>query len=95
MYKCTYIIDGDTIIVDPGNKKVRLLGIDTPEKGDKIVIVDDLLATGGTMKAVCSLTEKLGGEVIGISTVVDLEFLPWREKLTGYNVNYLISYDSE
>ena len=69
--------------------------IDAVEKGDRVVIVDDLLATGGTMKAVCSLTEKLGGEVVGISTVVDLEFLPWREKLSGYNVNYLISYDSE
>jgi adenine phosphoribosyltransferase len=77
-----------------GTDKVEI-HIDAIEQGEKVVIVDDLLATGGTMKAVCELVEKLGGEVVGISTVIDLEFLPWREKLQKYDVNYLISYDSE
>ena len=69
--------------------------IDAVKKNDMVVIVDDLLATGGTMRAACSLIEKLEGTVVGISTVIDLEFLPWREKLKKYNVHYLVSYDSE
>ena len=65
----------------------------TPE--ERVVIVDDLIATGGTLQAVCRLVERLGGKVAGISAVVDLSFLPWREKLTGYDVNCLVSYDSQ
>ena len=71
------------------------LHADAVSDGDRVVIVDDLLATGGTLRAVCALAEKLGGQVVGISAVIDLSFLPWREKLEGYDVNYLISYDSE
>ncbi len=63
--------------------------------GERTVVVDDLIATGGTLQAVCRLIERLGGEVVGISAVIDLSFLPWREKLAKYDVNYLISYDSE
>lgn len=69
--------------------------VDGVVEGDRIVIVDDLLATGGTMVAVCKLVERLGGEVVGISTVIGLNFLPYQEKLEGYDINYLISYDSE
>ncbi|MEA2031344.1 MAG: adenine phosphoribosyltransferase [candidate division Zixibacteria bacterium] len=71
------------------------LHADAIERGERVVVVDDLIATGGTLKAVCSLVEKLGGEVVGVSAVIDLCFLPWREKMTGYDVNCLISYDSE
>lgn len=69
--------------------------IDAVEKGDRVIIVDDLLATGGTMEATCKLVESLGGIVVGIAVIVDLSFLPWRKKLADYNVQYLISYDSE
>ncbi len=62
---------------------------------ERVVIVDDLIATGGTLKAVCNLVERLGGEVAGISAVIDLSFLPWREKLADYDVNCLVSFDSE
>jgi len=68
---------------------------DAVSPGERTVIVDDLIATGGTLWAVCRLVEKLGGNVAGISAVIDLAFLPWREKLAGYDVNCLISYDSE
>lgn len=68
---------------------------DAVTQGERVVIVDDLLATGGTMLATCKLVEKLGGVVAGISTVIDLKFLPWREKLRKYDTNYLISYESE
>jgi len=64
-------------------------------KGQKIVIVDDLIATGGTLAAACRLVEKLGGEVAGISAVVALTFLPYAEKLEAYDYSYLIAYDSE
>ena len=64
-------------------------------KGDRVVIIDDLIATGGSVRAVCNLVERLGGEVVGIGAIIDLSFLPWREKLAGYDVKCLISYDSE
>ncbi len=68
---------------------------DAINKGDRVVIVDDLIATGGTLAGACKVVEQLGGEVVGISAVIDLSFLPWRDKFTKYDVNYLISYDSE
>jgi len=64
-------------------------------KGDRVLIVDDLIATGGTLVAACKLVEKLGGQVVGISSVVGLDFLPYKERLQGYDINYLVSYDSE
>ena len=60
--------------------------------GDKVLIVDDLLATGGTALAAAKLAEKLGGEVVGIEFLIELGFLQGREKLAGYKVNSLISY---
>lgn len=71
------------------------LHADAVNQGERVVVVDDLIATGGTLLAACRLIEKLGGEVAGIAAVIDLRFLPWREKLAGYDVRCLISYDSE
>ena len=62
--------------------------------GHKVIIADDLLATGGTARAVVDLVESLGGEVVGLVFVVELEFLPGREKLAGYDVRSLIKYQS-
>jgi adenine phosphoribosyltransferase len=62
--------------------------------GDRVIIADDLLATGGTAKAAVDLVESLGGIVIGLVFVVELEFLPGREKLAGYDVRSLIKYQS-
>jgi len=62
--------------------------------GHRVIIADDLLATGGTAKAVCSLVEGLGGIVAGLVFVVELEFLPGRAKLAGYDVRSLIKYQS-
>ncbi|MDD2870843.1 MAG: adenine phosphoribosyltransferase [Candidatus Gracilibacteria bacterium] len=66
--------------------------IDAIKKGDKVVIIDDLLATGGTAFAACQLVEKLGGIVHSVNVVVDLTFLNGREKLKGYNVNTILEY---
>lgn len=60
--------------------------------GHRVIIADDLLATGGTAKAVIDLVEQLGGTVAGLVFVVELEFLPGREKLAGYDVRSLIKY---
>ncbi|HEX5883521.1 MAG TPA: adenine phosphoribosyltransferase [Pyrinomonadaceae bacterium] len=62
--------------------------------GHRVIIADDLLATGGTARAVCDLVEQLGGTVVGLVFVVELEFLPGREKLAGYDVRSLIKYQS-
>ncbi len=68
---------------------------DSIKPGDKVLIHDDLLATGGTAKAAANLVEKLGGEVVMFSFIIELTFLNGRDKLKGYNINSLISYDSE
>ena len=62
--------------------------------GHRIIIADDLLATGGTARAVCDLVEGLGGKIEGLVFVVELEFLPGRQKLEGYDVRSLIKYQS-
>jgi len=67
---------------------------DAVGQGHRVLIADDLLATGGTARAVCDLVEKLGGTVAGLGFVVELEFLPGRRKLEGYDVRSLIKYQS-
>ncbi len=62
--------------------------------GHRVIIADDLLATGGTAKAVVDLVEGLGGEVVGLVFVVELEFLPGRQRLAGYDVRSLLKYQS-
>ena len=68
---------------------------DAIEKGDKVLVHDDLLATGGTMEAVCKLIEKLGGEVVQVSFIIELSFLNGRDKLKAYDVRSIVEYDSE
>lgn len=63
---------------------------DAIDKGDKVLIIDDLLATGGTVQASCELVEELGGDIIGIGFLLELEDLNGREKLKGYNVFSLL-----
>lgn len=67
--------------------------VDAIEKGQKVLIVDDLLATGGTAKATCSLVEKLGGQVVGLAFAIELNFLNGRDSLKGYNVFSLLQYN--
>ena len=67
---------------------------DAVGSGQRVIIADDLLATGGTAKAVCNLVEELGGTVAGLVFVVELEFLPGRAKLAGYDVRSLIKYQT-
>lgn len=69
--------------------------VDAVEKGERVLVVDDLLATGGTAAAACKLIDRLGGVVIGVSFLIELSFLPGRDKLPGRKINVLIDYDSE
>jgi adenine phosphoribosyltransferase len=68
---------------------------DAVAPGDRVLVHDDLLATGGTARAVCELVEELGGVVVGVAVVAELTFLPGREALEGYDVMSLVSYASE
>jgi adenine phosphoribosyltransferase len=64
-------------------------------KGQSVLIVDDLAATGGTLEATCKLVEKAGAKVAGIAVLIDLAYLPWREKVGRYDILSLVKYDSE
>jgi adenine phosphoribosyltransferase len=68
------------------------LHCDAIESGGKVLMVDDLLATGGTMAAACKLIEKIGGKVVGIVFLIELADLQGREKLLDYKVASVISY---
>jgi adenine phosphoribosyltransferase len=60
--------------------------------GTRVLVHDDVLATGGTVKAILDLVEQLGGEVVGVAFLIELEFLNGRDKLDGFDVHSLISY---
>ena len=64
-------------------------------KGQRVLIVDDLLATGGTIQAACKLVEKLGGSVVRILVLIELVFLRGRERIKNYDLFTLIKYDQE
>jgi adenine phosphoribosyltransferase len=66
---------------------------DAIEKGQRVVIADDLLATGGTAEATSKLAESLGADIVGLGFVIELDFLRGREKLQGYEVFSLLHYD--
>lgn len=68
---------------------------DAIQPGDKVLVHDDLLATGGTMSAVCQMIEKLGGEVVQISFIIELTFLNGREKIKSYDVHSIVKYEDE
>ncbi|MBN1297640.1 adenine phosphoribosyltransferase [bacterium] len=65
---------------------------DAIRPGENVLIVDDLLATGGTVDAARNLVEKLGGRVVGMAFLIELAFLNGRQKLNGYTVHSLIQY---
>ena len=66
---------------------------DAIRPGQQVLVVDDLLATGGTMAATLRLVERLGGKVVGAAFLIELAFLKGRERLPGYDLESLIVYD--
>jgi adenine phosphoribosyltransferase len=69
--------------------------IDSINKGDRVLIVDDLLATGGTMEAACRLIEKAGGKVVGCAFVIDLPELKGKEKIGEYEIFKIVDFEGE
>jgi adenine phosphoribosyltransferase len=65
---------------------------DAIQPGQRVLLVDDVLATGGSAKAAAELIERLGGKVVGIAFVIDLTYLKGRDKLTGYDIFSLIEF---
>ncbi len=76
-------------------KDTLIMNVDTIKPGEKVVIVDDLLASGGTAEAAAKLVEREGGEVVGMIFMVNLPFLGGSERLSQYNPRWLVEYDSE
>jgi len=68
---------------------------DAVRPGDNVLVIDDLIATGGTLQAACRLVERVGGHIAGITALIELAFLPWRDRMQPYDVFTLITYDSE
>ncbi|HLB62576.1 MAG TPA: adenine phosphoribosyltransferase [Actinomycetota bacterium] len=65
---------------------------DAVKPGERVLVVDDVLATGGTARATVSLVERIGGKVVGVACLLELGFLKGRDKLQGYDVYTLIGY---
>lgn len=82
--EATYELEYGTATIEMHKDAIR--------PGQKVVIVDDLIATGGTIEAIIKLIEQLGGEVVKIVFLMELEGLNGREKLQGYNVDSVIKY---
>jgi adenine phosphoribosyltransferase len=77
-----------------GNDAIEI-HMDAIKPGELILLHDDLLATGGTMKAACKLVENLGGKIIAVTFLIELAFLNGRNLLSNYNVDSIIKYDQE
>lgn len=82
-----YALEYGTAVVEIHKDAIR--------PGQKVVIIDDLIATGGTIEAITKLVEELGGEVVKIAFVMELAGLKGREKLAGYDVVSLIRYEGK
>ena len=80
------------LMENAGSAAARIIRDNYKLEGQKVVIVDDLIATGGTIEAITKLVEELGGEVVKIVFLMELEGLNGREKLQGYNVDSVIKY---
>ena len=68
------------------------LHADAIAHGQRVLVHDDVLATGGTARAICDLAEQLGGEIVGVAFVIELDFLEGRKQLEGRDVHSLIRY---
>ncbi|MGH2570084.1 MAG: adenine phosphoribosyltransferase [bacterium] len=91
-------LPGDTVVesydLEYGTDSLELHS-DAFAEGTRVLIVDDLLATGGTAEAAAKLVERLGGEVVGLAFVVNLAFLPGASKLEAYETQCLVEFDKE
>jgi adenine phosphoribosyltransferase len=89
--KLPYSRIGETYSLEYGTDTLEMHE-DAIKPGERVLIHDDVLATGGTAKAVCKLVERLGGEVVQCNFLLELDFLKGIEKLKGYEVRSLLHY---
>lgn len=89
--KLPYYTFSEEYALEYGSDKLEIHQ-DAVEKGSRVLIVDDLLATGGTAAAAVKLVEKCDGTVVAIQFIIELEFLKGIEKIEGYHVDSLITY---
>ena len=82
---------GATYALEYGQNTLELHP-ETIKKGDRVLIHDDVLATGGTVEAIAGLVESLGAEVVGVAFIIELTFLDGRERLQKYDLPSLIAY---
>lgn len=92
--KLPYQTTCETYELEYGSDTIEI-HTDAVTAGQRVLMVDDLLATGGTMAAACRLVERLGGTVAGIAFLIDLAFLGGRRKLPNRKIVALVSYDAE
>ena len=85
--QCEYDLEYGSAIVEMHKDSIK--------PGEKVVIIDDLIATGGTIQAITKMVEQLGGEVVRICFLLELAGLNGREKLKGYDVRSLICYEGK
>jgi len=81
-------------LLESGSDQLEL-HTDAVARGARVLVHDDLLATGGTARAKIDLVEQLGAEVVGVAFVIELAFLNGRDKLYGYDIKSLVKYESE
>jgi adenine phosphoribosyltransferase len=89
--KLPFETESVTYDLEYGTDTIEIHRDGVPPKA-KVLMVDDLLATGGTMKAACELVEKVGGDILGITCLIELTELQGREKLSPYDIHTVISY---
>ena len=89
--KLPYKTVSQTYALEYGEDAVEI-HIDAIKKGERVLIHDDVLATGGTAQAVCKLVERLGGEIVQCNFIMELEALKGREKLLDYDVQSILKY---
>lgn len=87
-------VESEEYTLEYGTGKIEIHK-DSIEKGDKILIVDDLIATGGTIVAARNLVKKLGGEIVECAFIVELTDLKGREKLKGENIYSIVEFEGE
>lgn len=89
--KLPYDVQSISYDLEYGSAELQV-HIDAFDQNDKVLLIDDLLATGGTAKASCELIEKLGAKIVACAFVVELDFLGGRERLQDYEVHSLLHY---
>lgn len=90
--KLPWSSEGEAYVLEYGDDRLEVHA-DAFVAGERVLIVDDVLATGGTAEAIVRLVERLGGVVVGLAFLLELVFLGGREKLAGHNVTTLLSYE--